>query len=70
MNAAIGVPMMYEMFIKTNCVPNVYISAVTPNNVMADIKLAINENATGMTLMELSAKRYSDVVLCFPPVNL
>ena len=37
---------------------------------MADMKLAMRENATGMTLAPRSAMRNSLSVFCLPPLNL
>lgn len=66
----IGVKIMYEKLITRNRVPCKYISADTPSKVIADIKLAIKENATGNTLCFLSPRRYSCKNLCIVLSNL
>ena len=43
---------------------------VTPSSVMADMKLAMREQATGRMEAPWSATRNSRSVFCFPPLNL
>ena len=43
---------------------------VTPSSVMADMKLAMREQATGSTPAPRSAIRNSRLVFCWPPLSL
>ena len=48
----------------------VRVCLVTPRSVMADMKLAMREQATGSTPAPRSAIRNSRPVFCCPPLNL
>ena len=69
-NAQIGVPIKYDKLIIKNCVPFEYISAGKPSNVIADAKLAVNENDTGSMVISLLPSKYSAFVCWRPPLRL
>lgn len=60
---------MYVRLITRKSVPNEYISVDRPISDMADMKLATRLNETGKMDTPLSARKYSLVVFCLPPVK-